>query len=30
MPVKIKMMSTKPSRVHVTVCRPAWRQYLEY
>ena len=30
MPVKIKIVSAKPSRVHVTVRRPSWQQFLQY
>ncbi len=30
MPVKIKMLPSRPMRVVVQIRRPAWRQYLHY
>jgi hypothetical protein len=30
MPVKIKMVPTRPTRVVVQVHRPSWQEYLRY
>lgn len=30
MSVKIKIVDTKPARVHVSVYRPSWQQFLQY
>jgi hypothetical protein len=30
MSVKIKIMNSKPSRVHVEVRRPVWQEFLKY
>jgi len=30
MPVHIKVIDAKPARVHVTVYRPSWQQFLQY
>lgn len=30
MPVKIKIIRTRPLRVDVTVRRPGWQEYIQY
>lgn len=30
MPVKIKVINTRPARVDVVVNRPEWREYIQY
>lgn len=30
MPVKIKIIRSKPARVDVMVHRPGWREYIQY
>lgn len=30
MPVKIKIIRSRPSRVDVTVRRPGWQEYIQY
>jgi len=30
MPVKIKIIRSKPARVDVTIHRPGWREFIQY